>query len=112
MAFLEYCFKRTHSIWRKTFVFFCFLLLPAWNISIRGGAPVAILNHEVTFKMKPHAEDGESSDGSLMRAWRCLTNSALPASGLVSYEREITSILFKPLLFWVFQLHTARPKYN
>ena len=52
-------------------------------------APVAILNHKFIFKMKPHAEDGESSDGSLLSAWRCLTNSILPVSGLVSHEREI-----------------------
>lgn len=45
-------FKNNILGWEEVFFFFCFLLLPAGNINIRAGASVAILNPQVTFKMR------------------------------------------------------------
>lgn len=49
---------------------FCFLLLPAWNISIVAGAPVAILNHEVTFKMEATYWDWVGQKATVDQWWQ------------------------------------------
>ena len=90
--------KEPTPVGGRVFSFSFFLLPPVASLEYKHKmAPVAIFKHKFTFKMKPHAKDGESSDGSLMSAWRRLTNSTLPVSGLVSHEREIHLFsLFKP----------------